>query len=492
MILFFKKSPKITLVLINVTLLIVLFGIIELTLRLNAPFNIVTIGHRHSKNANQYGWGFSPGETLRILDPDTGEIYISSANNHGWRDIDRQYDNPNNAYRILVLGDSNTYGGIVPAHKVYTRLLEIKLKNNGYNAEVINIAYGGWATDQQLEALVNEGVQYKPNLVIVQFCINDLTDNAFYYYAVNKKKKYNLHKNRKPFYYELDQNNLLHKRKNPYFNKTESKTLKNRIKNIISYSEILKRIYAVYLHYGLREQPNIKDSVNKDAKLSIKYKVTDNQLIKLQTVIGLSKDSKLYKFLHDHKGMSLSLEDLINAIETSKFSNNRKTICSILEDRWFQRYLAPNSYMPSYFDTESYEWKLYLALMVEIKKQANLINSDVAIFIETEEGAYQWHLNWHGVSGDERSKINYLSHIEAIKSVMKEKGIDVIENTIPYQRARNDPHPNVEGNQSMANDIWKYLMLHKDKLEEFKTLKRKIDRMSETNQNIILQANKPG
>jgi hypothetical protein len=50
---------------------------------------IATIGHTSSKNAKKYGWGYSPNESINILDPDKGVKYSAPANNHGWRDKDR-------------------------------------------------------------------------------------------------------------------------------------------------------------------------------------------------------------------------------------------------------------------------------------------------------------------------------------------------------------------------------------------------------------------
>ena len=429
-----------------------------------APFHIATIGHRFSENARKYGWGYNPHELLKILDPDTGETYVSPANNHGWRDRDRQYDNKNNAYRILVLGDSVTYGAIVPAEKVYTRILESELQKNGYNIEVLNIAYGGWGTDQQLEALVHEGIKYHPNLIIVQFCTNDLSDNAYYDYAVNKQDKvWKDLRGWKPFYYELDKRHVLHRRANPYFYLSEQKTSTTEwMKAMISSSEVLKRLYAVYLRYSLRESRNIVLNIDNDKGMKYIYKVTDNQLIQLKTVIHLREDSNLYKFLKSRLGIRLSYEDLTDVIDSSEYSDSKKIICRILEDRWFHMYWSTDRFMPQYSKSEAYEWRLYFALIDEIKRQAGLIDADVAIFPETEEGHYQWALSWYRVHGDKRSRVHYLSHIEVIKSAMREKGIDVIDNTTPYQRARNDPHPNVNGNQAMAEDIMKYLML-KDK-----------------------------
>jgi len=92
----------------------------------------------------------------------------------------------------------------------------------------------------------------------------------------------------------------------------------------------------------------------------------------------------------------------------------------------------------------------------------------VAIFPETELGAYEWDRSWYRVSDDQVSKINYLSHIPVMKSAMNSLGIDVIENTKPYRRARNDPHPNVQGNQAMAEDLFKYLLARNDGLKKYK------------------------
>jgi hypothetical protein len=227
----------------------------------------------------------------------------------------------------------------------------------------------------------------------------------------------------------------------------------------------------VYLDYKLRAQYNfISPDVKMDMESGFKYRVTDSQLLQIQTVIGLSEDSRLYKFLHDRIDKRLSFEDLTNAIESSEFVDKKKIIYRILEDRWFSRKWSVSNFRPDHADGESYEWKLYFALIDEIKKHARLIDADVAIFPETEEGKYQWHLSWYQVSDDERSKMNYFSHIQVIKSAMKERGIDVIENIIPYQRARNDYHPNIEGNQSMADDIVNYLMLRKDELEGYRNI----------------------
>lgn len=448
---FIQKHPRITLLLINVVLLGSLLILIEFVLRHYFPYHFATIGHQASENAAKYGWGFSPGESIQLLDPDTGETYVSKANSHGWRDKERHYENPTGAYRILILGDSITFGAIVPQESIYTQLLEQRLKKEGYNAEVITIAYGGWGTDQELEALVNEGLAYKPNLVVVQFCKNDLTDNSYYYRAtVTKDADFQSLAAWKPFYYDFDEQGSLRRNLNPNFSLTNSESKYSRIEKIIFHSQILTRAYAVYRNLKARQE----------AVETGKYRSSNDKLTQLGMVIGLTPRSSLYKFLEERKNKSISEPSLDEAVEASGLQEKKAIIQRILEDRWFNNYWSVKGFYPPSLDAPTYvhDWKLYFALMSEIKSKASSINTPVAVIVETEQGHYEWERSWYRIAEDETPRNNYLSHIPIIKSMMSKLGVDFIENTEPYQRARNDPHPNVQGNQSMANDVYEYLM----------------------------------
>ena len=90
---FLKKHPWLTLFFVNTAIFIVLFLAVEFFLKKFAPYNVATIGHKYCENGRLYGWGFSPHEEIRNFDPDTGKTYISYANNHGWRDLDREFEN---------------------------------------------------------------------------------------------------------------------------------------------------------------------------------------------------------------------------------------------------------------------------------------------------------------------------------------------------------------------------------------------------------------
>ena len=84
-----------------------------------------------------------------------------------------------NTFRILVLGDSVTFGhGSVYAH-TYPYLLEQRLKawRPDVDWQVWNAAVPGYNTSQELAQLLEVGDRFNPDLVVVGFFWNDLIDN---------------------------------------------------------------------------------------------------------------------------------------------------------------------------------------------------------------------------------------------------------------------------------------------------------------------------
>src|SRR5882762_6703579 len=101
-------------------------------------------------------------------------------NSLGLRD-EREYALPKgaNTFRVLVLGDSVTFGhGSVYAH-TYPYLLEQRLKawRPDVDWQVWNAAVPGYNTSQELAQLLEVGDRFKPDLVVVGFFLNDLIDN---------------------------------------------------------------------------------------------------------------------------------------------------------------------------------------------------------------------------------------------------------------------------------------------------------------------------
>jgi len=98
-------------------------------------------------------------------------------NKHGYRDYEYALEKPDGTFRILVLGDSNTFGHGIPELKnTWVKQLESKLRKKGTrsNIEVLNISKPGWNTDTQLYELFEKGFNFNPDLVILAYYHNDI------------------------------------------------------------------------------------------------------------------------------------------------------------------------------------------------------------------------------------------------------------------------------------------------------------------------------
>lgn len=99
----------------------------------------------------------------------------------GFRDQrDYAIAKPAGAFRILVLGDSVTFGHGTRSDTTYPYLLEQRLRAWQPNVDwqVWNLGVPGYATSQELAYLDRVGPLYQPDLVIVGFYQNDLTGNV--------------------------------------------------------------------------------------------------------------------------------------------------------------------------------------------------------------------------------------------------------------------------------------------------------------------------
>ena len=100
-------------------------------------------------------------------------------NSKGLRDYEYSYEKPKDVYRILVLGSSFTQAIQVPLDKTYENVLEKKLNSKLKGKyEVINGAVGGYGTAQELFFLRTEGLKYNPDIILLDFSMRDITENA--------------------------------------------------------------------------------------------------------------------------------------------------------------------------------------------------------------------------------------------------------------------------------------------------------------------------
>jgi lysophospholipase L1-like esterase len=93
-------------------------------------------------------------------------------NSHGFRDREYSLTPPDGVFRIIVLGDSITFGNHMPASATFTEQLEARLADR--NVEVLNFGVGGYDTLNEAALLEEQGVDFEPDLVIIGYCINDV------------------------------------------------------------------------------------------------------------------------------------------------------------------------------------------------------------------------------------------------------------------------------------------------------------------------------
>jgi hypothetical protein len=110
---------------------------------------------------------------------------IVSSNSKGLRG-NTEYEYPRTAgkQRIVVLGDSFTFGSEVSDDETYAHDLESDLPNT----EVLNLGVQGYGHDQMLLYLEEEGVKYHPDVVILGFTYIDIYRSIWSFDAYAKPK----------------------------------------------------------------------------------------------------------------------------------------------------------------------------------------------------------------------------------------------------------------------------------------------------------------
>jgi hypothetical protein len=114
----------------------------------------------------ELGWANREGVRYRVKGHEVRyEVTINSA---GQRGRERTREKDDGVVRILLLGDSTSWGWGVSDEEVFAHLLEGLLE-----VEVINLAVPGYSTDQHLLQLEREGWDWDPDLVLLGFVHND-------------------------------------------------------------------------------------------------------------------------------------------------------------------------------------------------------------------------------------------------------------------------------------------------------------------------------
>ena len=120
--------------------------------------------------AGASGWWISEGRSFVTISSDR------------LRDKEHGLAKPADVVRIAVLGDSYTEALQVDASDAYWSVAERELRRRnefgGRKLEFVNFGVSGYGTAQELLMLRHHVWKYRPDVVIVAFCHNDIQDNS--------------------------------------------------------------------------------------------------------------------------------------------------------------------------------------------------------------------------------------------------------------------------------------------------------------------------
>ena len=122
------------------------------------------IGNIRQVNDPILNWRFIPNS--RVQD---GKVVLAY-NSAGFRDREHARQKQPGVRRMVVLGDSVTEGSGVDADEIFSSWLQRSL---GPRYEIINLGMSGLNTPQEVHILEVEGLGYDPDVVIVNFILND-------------------------------------------------------------------------------------------------------------------------------------------------------------------------------------------------------------------------------------------------------------------------------------------------------------------------------
>jgi hypothetical protein len=115
-----------------------------------------SIGHEHGPNRKAHLMG---------VDVETSA--------QGLRDRDFSFERKEGVPRILMIGDSLTFGWGVPYEQTFSKRIERLYADTGQTVEVINTGVGNWNTVQEAGYFLTKGKNFKPDIVVLNYFVND-------------------------------------------------------------------------------------------------------------------------------------------------------------------------------------------------------------------------------------------------------------------------------------------------------------------------------
>ena len=155
--------------------LLVALAASEIALRVLFPPALVT-GHM-TEFDDELAWRLVPGE-YDVKRTETFVAHEITVNSRGMRNREIDLVPAPGARRVLVLGDSFTFGMLAGDDDLFTTVAEDRLRASSGDWEIVNIGVPGWGTAQQLlraRQLRVEGIDADAWLLVI--CTNDILDN---------------------------------------------------------------------------------------------------------------------------------------------------------------------------------------------------------------------------------------------------------------------------------------------------------------------------
>jgi hypothetical protein len=159
----------------------VAFGLAEITVRVLRPQEVGP-----TRFAFDPTLGYIPVPRQKARRKLPGVYDFTYSNNFQGLRGNREYGPKRpGACRVLLLGDSFTYGFGVNDDQTFAHLLEQYLRQHNLPAEVINAGNPGKGTDYELKVFQTIGVQFHPDLTVLCFFPGSFLRNALgEYYAI--------------------------------------------------------------------------------------------------------------------------------------------------------------------------------------------------------------------------------------------------------------------------------------------------------------------
>jgi len=153
-------------------------GAAEVAVRLTAPLEYHPLVPSPERGLfwrydDRLGWAHRPGAEGRFRKPGLFDTTVT-INAAGFRGRDHDAARLPGISRVVVIGDSITWGYGVEDDEVFTRLLE----RADPAVEWINLGVSGYATDQESLLLEREAIRYSPDVVLAEVCDNDFDGNV--------------------------------------------------------------------------------------------------------------------------------------------------------------------------------------------------------------------------------------------------------------------------------------------------------------------------